>query len=330
LATHYETLGVSNAATAEEIKTAYRKLAKENHPDKRIGDSEAASKFNTIQTAYDVLSDANKRATYDASLSPHKHGFGFDIFDSFFGQRQRTARGRDVFQTVEITLEDVYAGCRVPITVEDRVFCAGCDGRGFTDYKACSRCSGSGKAFVRQMPFNVYSPCGDCQGTGRQGQVECAACKGEASSVVGKREVMIDIPKTIEDGTRMVANGMGHPCKDGLAGNLIVGVKVKPHKYFTREGLDLLVQAPFGYSELILGLDVIIPCFGGKNVVVTIPPGTQPDTRFRVKNAGLVLGERKGDVILSIKLTIPKPDGIFKEFAERMLESDRGDRSFIQ
>jgi molecular chaperone DnaJ len=324
--THYETLGVSKDASIDDIKKSYRKLVKELHPDRTAGDSELQKKFIAVQEAYDVLSDKNKKANYDAIISGDMQGVHV-IFDSFFGGRQ-PRKGKDVYKTVEITLEEVYSGIdKKAINIEEREICKSCDGSGVKEWRACRKCSGSGKAYAG-LPMNVFVICFDCSGTGREGKSPCLDCHGDGSNVLSNKDVFVEIQPGVEDGSRMIGPNLGFPCKDGLPGNLVVTVKVLPHKFFIRNGLDLLVKIPVSYAELVLGTKITIQCLSGIKVVAEIPPGTNCNTRLKIKNAGLIRGSKKGDVLIEPILNTSISEKM-KEVAKFMLEFDTPDRKFL-
>lgn len=328
----YKILELTYGASEEDIKKAHRKLSTRYHPDHCSNKEEAEEKFKLVQTAYETLSNPEPFAG---------QGFaGFsdftDIFNNFFSgftrQSQRVPKGQDIFKDLELTLDEVHTGIRKEIIVEEREFCKKCEGRGYESFKQCAKCSGSGKAFYRKSPFNVYAKCTDCDGTGRDGQNNCADCSGTGSKVVKEKSVYIDIPAGIEERTVISCAGFGHPVKGGVTGNLYLNVKIKPHKYFVREGLDLHLDLPISYAESILGVkDIVINALDNKQFCFSIPPLTPLNKAFRVKNMGLKTQGHKGDIIINLKLINPETiDQEYKEILEKLRDKTVVDRNFLK
>lgn len=310
----YKELEVEKAATPDEIKSAYRKLAMKYHPDRNPGDKEAETKFKKVQEAYDILSDTAKRARYDSTgstshTSPPPHSHHSNIWDSFFGHAPNQDRGRNIQVTIEIELKDVLNGLTKKIVIPKRAKCTKCDGSGQSDFKACTSCHGSGKTAIKQSPFNIYMGCTACRGTGRSGVVDCVDCKKEGFITVGSIEVTVRIPPGVDSGHVLRVNGYGEPAKTptGKNGDLNVVIKVKEDKVFKKHDSNINIEFPVGYSDLCSGCVLEIPTLSGV-ASVTIPPNTQDYTQFRLKGLGLPhLHSGKGDLFVIVRLqTLPK------------------------
>lgn len=315
---HYKVLGIERTATQEEIKAAYRKKAMEFHPDRNPGDKEAERKFKEMQAAYDVLGDPTQKARYDGSFNTNTHGPGYrpfnNMWDSVFTHSQAAPveRGRNIQINVEITLEQVLSGVTKNITVPKRDKCSKCDGQGYTEYKPCATCHGSGKTAIKQSPFNIWMSCGACRGTGRSGTISCGGCSGQGFMNNGTVELSVKIPPGVETGHNLRLAGYGEPSRkaEGQPGDLSVILIVKEHKLFKRHGVNLTYEYPVGYAELCLGGTIEIPTLTG-TAVVTIPPNTVDYTQFRLKGMGLpYFHGGKGDLVVIVKLTMPSIESI--------------------
>lgn len=317
---YYKTLGLEKTASAEDIKSAYRKLAKEYHPDRNPGDPTAEAKFKEVQEAYDILSDAHKRAQFDAGTFRHTSArpnpgspppFS-NIWDSVFGHAPPAAkeRGRNIQVSIELTLNEVMTGVTKKIQVPRRERCSKCEATGYTDHKPCATCHGSGKTVLKQSPFNISIGCGACRGTGRAGVINCDACKGEGFITTSTYEVPVNIPHGIETGHQLRVAGYGEPPRKpvGKAGDLHIIVCVKEHKLFKRHGSNLSYDLPVGMTELCFGGTIDIPVVNG-NVSLTIPPNTANATQFRLKGLGLpTFHGIKGDLVVTVKLNTPSKE----------------------
>lgn len=338
---HYKTLEVERTATQEEIKSAYRKKAMEYHPDRNPGDKEAETKFKEVQTAYDILSDPTQKSRYDGSFNTHTSGHGYrpfgGIWDSVFTtgvSPTPVERGRNIQISIEIDLQNVLSGVTKTITIPKREKCGKCDGQGYTEYKPCAACHGSGKTAIKQSPFNIWMSCGTCRGTGRSGIVSCGGCSGHGFVNNGTVDLSVKIPPGIETGHQLRLSGYGEPSrkKEGQPGDLSVVMIVKEHKLFKRHGVNLTYEYPVGYAELCLGGTIEIPTLNGA-AVVTIPPNTVDYTQFRLKGMGLpYFHGGKGDLIVVAKLTMPSLDSVnsnkellqsMSKFEEEYLKKER-------
>lgn len=309
----YETLGVARSASDEEIKKAYRKLAMKYHPDRNPDNPEAEAKFKEIQQAYAILSDKEKRSAYDqyghAGVDPNMGAGGFggfggfggaqgfdfgDIFSQMFGgsaggSRQQNYQGADLQYAVEISLEEAALGVKKRITVPTYEECDVCHGSGAkpgTSASTCSTCHGTGTIHVRQAIFQMQQTCPTCHGSGKEIKDPCIKCRGEGR-VKTSKTVEVNIPAGIDDGQRIRLSGEGEPGLNGAPpGDLYVVVRVKEHKTFERNGLDLHCELPISFTIAALGGEVEVPTLDGK-VKLNIPKETQTGRRMRVKGKGI-------------------------------------------
>lgn len=341
---YYEVLGVNKNATNDEIKKAFRKAAKQYHPDLNKDDPTAAEKFKECNEAYSVLSDADKRRKYDqfgfAGVDPSYAagqgggygggGFGFDgdidlgdIFSSFFGggfggggSRNPNApqRGRDIQTTVNISFEEAAKGCKKSVEVSKVEDCSQCHGTGAaegTSPKTCSQCGGSGYITVQQgsgfFQVNTTRPCPSCNGSGKIIEKPCSKCGGRGK-VRKKSKIDITIPAGIDNGQVVTARGLGDAgLNGGPAGDLRVGVSVSAHKDFVRDGYDIHYEKHISIVEACLGVKVRIPTLDG-DVEYHVPAGTQPNEVFRLKGKGIqrLNSIAKGDLFVHIVVDIPR------------------------
>ncbi len=340
---YYEVLGVNKNATNDEIKKAFRKAAKQYHPDLNKDDPTAAEKFKECNEAYSVLSDADKRRKYDqfgfAGVDPSYAagqgggygggGFGFDgdidlgdIFSSFFGggfgggSRNPNApqRGRDIQATINISFEEAAKGCKKSVEVSKVEDCSQCHGTGAaegTSPKTCSQCGGSGYITVQQgsgfFQVNTTRPCPSCNGSGKIIEKPCSKCGGRGK-VRKKSKIDITIPAGIDNGQVVTARGLGDAgLNGGPAGDLRVGVSVSAHKDFVRDGYDIHYEKHISIVEACLGVKVRIPTLDG-DVEYHVPAGTQPNEVFRLKGKGIqrLNSIAKGDLFVHIVVDIPR------------------------
>jgi molecular chaperone DnaJ len=333
----YEVLGVPKTASEDDIKKAYRKLAREFHPDRNPGDSAAEERFKEVQSPYDVLSDPEKRQAYDtfgATGGRPGAGPGFgpgvgnmrfeefdlgnlgDLFGGMFGgggrqQRTRRAmRGDDLEAHVRISFEDSLEGVQVTVPVELDAVCSVCHGTGAEPGTApvvCPECGGRGVISEAQGLFAFSQPCPRCQGNGTIVEKPCRQCRGSGRERVTRR-YNVRIPAGAKTGTRVRLKGKGEPGRNGgAAGDLYVVVDVEPSSLFERRGSDLLLEVPVTYSEAALGSHVQIPTPEGP-VALKIPAGTESGKLLRVKGRGAphLKGNGRGDLLARVKVTVPK------------------------
>jgi len=322
VADHYETLGVSREATPDEIKKAYRRLARELHPDVNPSE-EASERFKLVTHAYDVLSDPNERQRYDmgGDQAGGMGGFG-DIFETFFGQgfgggqrgpRSRTERGEDAMIRVDVELGDVIFGVKREISVNTAVLCGTCHGtccQPGTSPVTCDICHGSGQVQrqVRSLFGNVVTahPCGSCQGYGTKIEHPCTECGGKGR-VSERRTQTIDIPSGIETGTRLQIRGGGEVGPGGGPnGDLFIQFRVMHHDVFSRDGNDLQATVQVSMSDAALGTETTVQALDGE-VTLTIPAGTQSGDVITIRGRGIqaLQSTTRGDLRIAVQVITP-------------------------
>jgi len=325
---YYEILGVKKDASQDEIKRAYRRLARKYHPDLNPGDKAAEQKFKEINEAYEVLGDPKKRADYDqfGTIPPFEPGAGFegfrpfgfdfgrvfeeDIFsDLFRGFRHEEVplRGSDLETSLEISIEEAYRGVTKSITVTREVVCKACGGSGAEDFQACANCKGSGSLQQKKGFFRLNQVCPVCKGKGKTVTKICKACRGNGSTVTTET-IKVKIPPGADTGSRVKLKGMGGAgVRGGPAGNLYIELTVKPHPVFKRDRDDIYVEVPVTIGEAILGGKISVPTLDG-TVTMTLPPGTDSGKKFKLKGKGIPNTRTgvKGDEFVVIKIVVPK------------------------
>lgn len=352
---YYEVLGLSKGADEAAIKKAYRRLAKQYHPDMNPDDPAAEEKFKEVGEAYSVLSDADKRAKYDAyghaGVDPNfgagaGGGFGGfdmgfdvgDIFSSFFGggmggssaRRNGPQRGEDVGARVAISFEEAAFGVTKEVTFSHVVECETCSGSGAakgTSPVTCSACGGSGQVRVQQRSIlgvvQTTRPCDACGGRGKIVKDPCKDCSG-SGRVRKQKKLEFQIPAGIDDNQRVVGRGQGNAgLRGGPAGDLVVLVSVRPHPIFEREGTNLYCEVPITFAEAALGGTIRVPTLEGTEDF-KIPEGTQSGTLFTLKNRGIVrVGTKnRGDLLFRVVVEIPRGlSAAQKELLSRFAES---------
>jgi molecular chaperone DnaJ len=330
---YYEILGVSKNASQDEIKRAYRNLARKFHPDVSK-ESGAAEKFKEINGAYQVLSDPNKRSQYDyfgqaggpgsfegfdfSGGSPFQgfEGFGefTDLFDVFFGRRRAGPdRGEDIRYDLRLTLEEAARGIEKELEVPHYVACSTCKGTGARPGSSpvrCSTCNGSGQVRRNQRTmlgsFTQIVPCSACHGAGTVIQSPCADCKGSGREKK-RHKVKVKIPTGIDSGYRLRVAGAGNAgTKGGPPGDLYVFITVETHPLFNRDGANLYFRTEISFIQAILGDEIKVPTLGSE-ATLKIPPGTQPNTNFRLKEKGMPHLNRRehGDLYVLVEIKIP-------------------------
>ncbi len=324
----YETLGVAKNASPDEIKKAYRKLARQFHPDKNPGDKAAEERFKEIQNAYDVLSNPEKRTQYDSptGFAGSANGFGFegvdlgdlgDLFGGLFGRgsagrgsQSRGQRGNDVEVQVSLSFEDALKGVETKIPVRLEVACHTCHGSGAkpgTAPKICPQCNGRGVVSESQGFFALSQPCPRCRGNGTVIEDPCPTCGGSGRERRTKRYT-VKIPAGVKDGSRIRLKGKGEAGYGGApAGDLYVITRVEPSKTFTRRGDDLVVDVPVSFADAALGTTVPVPTPDGP-VSVRVQGGSEDGKMLRVRGKGApkLKGHGRGDVLARLKIQVPK------------------------
>lgn len=338
---YYDVLGVSKDSDDKTIKKAYKRLAMKHHPDRNTDNKEAAeTKFKEIQEAYAVLSDGQKRQTYDqfghdavngnaaGGGNPFGGGAGFgDIFNDFFGGggRQPDNSGDDLQYNLEINLKQAVEGATVKIKVPKDEACDTCHGTGAkpgTSVKTCTTCGGAGQVQMQQGFFAVQRPCPKCSGTGEIIESPCPSCYGKGTKRVQKT-LSVKIPAGVDTGNRIRLSGEGGAgTRGGASGDLYVEIHVKNHNIFSREGSNLYVSVPVDFVTATLGGSVEVPTIDGK-LKIKIPEGTQSGKSFRLKGKGVpsLRGGAKGDLMAKIHIETPvnlssKQKELLKEFGE--------------
>ena len=353
---YYEILGVERSADEAALKSSFRKLAMEHHPDRNGGCEEAAGRFKEINEAYSVLSDPQKRAAYDrfghAGVNGAAGGGGGaqfhdvnDIFNEVFGdvfgdmfggrgrQRSGPARGQDLRYDLEITLEQAYAGSEVEITVPASINCETCDGSGArpgTSPTVCGGCGGAGRVRASQGFFSIERACPRCGGSGRLVLDPCEDCHGHGQ-VRKQRTLQVRIPAGVDDGARIRLAGEGDAgARGGPRGDLYIFLSVRPHDLFDRDGLDLLCTVPVPMAVAALGGEIEAPCLmGGDNcdgecrIEVKVPEGAQTGRTVRLKGKGMpsLRSRDRGDLVVELFVETPtkltaRQKELMREFAE--------------
>jgi molecular chaperone DnaJ len=360
---YYEVLGVSREATPEEIKKAYRKLARLYHPDVNPDDKSAEEKFKEVKDAFDVLSDNNRRAQYDQFGHAAEEGFangggfgqgqagfgGFeDIFDTFFGggasrgrRSQGPQRGPDLRYDMEITLEDAAFGLETHVTIPRTESCETCNGSGAkpgTKPETCTYCQGTGQQqVVRNTAFGRFvsaKPCDACHGEGTFIKERCTKCNGNGK-VQRERKIEVKLPPGVDTGSKLRVSGEGEAgSRGGPPGDLYIVLHVRPHKVFKREGDDIIVEMSVSFAQATLGTELEVATLDGK-ARIKVPEGTQPGTFFRLRSKGIphLRGYGRGDQHVKVNVAIPKKlsskqKDLLREYAqlagEEVTPSDKG------
>ncbi|HEX9580820.1 MAG TPA: molecular chaperone DnaJ [Gemmatimonadales bacterium] len=341
---YYQILGVSPQATTDEIKKAYRRLAKKHHPDARPGDSAAAEKFKEISEAHTVLSDADKRKQYDLMRKYGAFGAGIggrgpggpagprtrapgpedfdaggmggfgglgglgDLFNSIFGRGRRDAVD-PIELGVTIPFRMAALGGQVPVTVPVSESCPTCGGSGAapgTSVTTCKECGGRGTVSFGQGGFAVNRPCPACRGRGRVATSPCSTCRGAGEVGVSKR-LMVKVPAGTDDGQKIRLRGQGqrHP-SGGQPGDLVLAFQVEPDRFFRREGLDVLCTVPINLAQAVFGTRLKVRTLDGRRMVLKIPAGTNPGRRFRIRGQGVEKNGTRGDQLVEVTLSVPE------------------------
>ncbi len=351
---YYQVLGVAETATTDEIKKAFRRLAKQHHPDRNPNNPQAAERFKEINEAHDVLSDSEKRKKYDqlrrygafagtgfggggsergarrGRTAPQDSGdfdisdFGGlgDIFSSIFGRRSagREAEPEETETEVTIPFRTAALGGAVPITLAMPEVCPTCGGSGAAKgatVNTCPECKGRGTVSFGQGGFAVNRPCPVCRGKGTVPSQRCPTCQGSGDVRVEKR-INVEIPAGVEEGARLRLKNQGPKGR----GDLIVEIHIAPDRFFRREGLDLIGVVPINLAQALLGSRIKVRTLDDKRVVLRIPPGTQHGQKFRIPSHGIEKNGRRGDMYVEAHVTLPEKlsaeeQEAVKSFAEK-------------
>ena len=338
---YYETLGVQRAANEQDLKSAFRKLAKEHHPDRNPGNKDAEQKFRDASEAYEVLKDPQKRAAYDqyghaafeqGGRGGPGGGFGpdfaasmSDIFEDLFGdfmgqrrgsnnsgrQRQGRERGADLRYNLEIALPEAFAGKTEQLKIPTTIGCEACSSTGAkagTKPKACATCAGVGKVRASQGFFTIERTCPSCHGRGEVIDDPCPTCNG-AARITREKTLSVNIPAGVEDGTRIRLAGEGEAgLRGGPAGDLYIFLSVKPHGFFQRDGADVFCKVPISMVTATLGGNVEVPTLDGSQTRVKVPEGSETGKQFRLKGKGMPVlrSTMTGDMYIQVEVETPK------------------------
>jgi molecular chaperone DnaJ len=338
----YQVLGVSDSASQADIKKAYRRLAKQYHPDANPNNAKAAERFKEISEAHSTLSDPAKRKQYDqmrrygafdgmprrpqragsartGGFDPgaaETSGFDFgdlgglgDIFSSIFGRgRREDARAETLEAVVEVPFRVAMLGGKIPVTLPVTETCPTCSGSGGAPnatWSTCPECQGRGTISFGQGNFAVNRPCPKCRGRGQIPSERCPTCRG-AGEIRTERRVTITVPPGTDSGERVLLRGQGQGNGPGSpAGDILITFQVQPDRFFRREGLDIVADVPINLAQAALGTRIRVRTLDGKKVLLRIPPGTQPGRRFRIKGQGLEKNGRRGDQLVGVQVTVP-------------------------
>jgi molecular chaperone DnaJ len=333
---YYELLEVQRGADDTTIKSSYRRLAMQWHPDKNPGDANAEQRFKAISEAYDCLKDPQKRAAYDrfghaafrqggGGAGPQDFGGFSDIFENIFGEfmgggrgggrgRGGAQRGQDLRYDLEMTLEEAFTGKAATLTVEVAAACEPCAGSGAkpgTSARQCTTCGGQGRVGMRQGLFMVERTCPACHGSGQIIADPCDACKG-AGRVEKEKTLSVNVPRGVDDGTRIRVAGEGEAgTRGGPTGDLYIFVHLKAHSLFKRDGTTLFAQAPISFTTAALGGEIEVPGLDKEAAVVRIPHGTQSGKQFRIRGRGMpalnggAAGGGFGDLVVQVDVETP-------------------------
>jgi molecular chaperone DnaJ len=348
---YYDLLGIQRGADDAAIKAAYRKLAKECHPDRHNGCRDQEARFKAINEAYDVLKDPQKRAAYDrfGKAAFHNGGSGdpfadagfngfSDIFSTIFGEfmdpraRQNAARGADLRYDLELSLEETFTGIEKTITVEAMGRCDICGGRGCNSLDRCTStcrsCSGMGKVRAQQGFFMVERTCPNCRGSGEVINDPCGNCHGEGRAVT-QRKLSVKVPAGVDEGTRIRVAGEGEAgVRSAAAGDLYLFVHMKRHPIYAREGTSLIADCPISFTTAALGGTISLPGIDGQKVDLKVPSGIQSGEQLRHRGAGMSVlnGRGRGDLVARILVETPtKMSAKQKELLQAFRETETGD-----
>jgi molecular chaperone DnaJ len=341
---YYDVLGVARTANEAELKAAFRKLAMQHHPDRNPGDKDCEHRFKELNEAYDVLKDGDKRAAYDRfghAAFEHGGGHGFgsdfastfaDIFDDLFGMGGRRSRGSgrergaDLKYTMEVSLEEAFAGKTAQIRIPTPVTCEACSGSGAkagTRPRACPTCGGQGRIRHAQGFFTLERTCPACQGRGQVIEDPCPNCSG-SGRVTRERTLSVNIPAGVEDGTRIRLAGEGEAgVRGGPAGDLYIFLSLESHQFFQRDGADLHCRVPISMVAAALGGSFDVPTIDGGKTKVKVPEGTQSGRRFRLQGKGMPVLRSKQMGDMYVQVVVETPQKLTKRQKDLLMEFEK-------
>ena len=328
---YYQILGLARDASGDGIKKAYRRLAKQHHPDTNPDDASAERRFKEVSEAYEVLKDEDKRAAYDrfghaafqqGGAAPGGFEFGFstsfaDVFDDLFGEFMGGRRGTrganpgaDLRYNLEISFEDAYHGRTIQIRVPTTVRCESCQGSGAAEGSspvACTTCHGAGKVRAQQGFFSIERTCPTCHGVGRVIQKPCRVCRGQGR-VRKEKTLSVNIPAGVDEGTRIRLSGEGDAGpRGGARGDLYIFLSIKPHRIFRRDGLHIYCRVPIPMTVAALGGAIEVPTLGGGRARLTVPAGSQSGRQFRLKGKGMPVMRATGHGDMYVECEVETP-----------------------
>lgn len=320
---YYKTLNVGKDASQDEIKKAFRKLARKYHPDLNPGDKTAEEKFKEINEAYAVLSDPQKRAEYDRGGTTFENFEGFkdfnfreafnfgDIFSNIFDTESRAepryAKGDNLSASIELSLEEAFTGVTRTMTFTRTVDCDVCYGSGAENYQTCDKCKGTGSFKASKGFFKMSQPCSECAGTGKKITSICKKCAGRGK-ILQTETINVKIPAGVDNGSVVKLRGKGNAgIGGGPAGDLHLEVTIKPHRIFSRKGDDIHIILPVTFGEAALGAKLEVPTIDGATLM-KLPPGTQSGQRFKLSGKGFISpkSKKRGDEFVEIKIVVPR------------------------
>jgi len=332
----YEVLGIEKTASQEEIRKAYKKLAKKYHPDVSE-ETGAVEKFKEVAEAYELLDNPEKRRQYDtfgSTGSRHRDNYSFfgdmdSVFNEFFnqGRQKRVVRGDNIQVVVSCTLEDVMTGCAKDVEYMQKEICDECNGAGAKTKKTCDECNGKGASVRTNGNMAVHTTCVYCRGTGEVVEESCAKCGGVGLTGKRHKTVGIKIPAGIEDGMRLTFRGGGEPAiTDGVPGNLYIFLEITEHEFFERgPNGDLYCKVPVSYTQLILGDKIKFATLNNDIGDFIIPAGTQPETKFKLAGEGLPIRglSKRGDIVIALYIDVPEElDKDYQEIISKLAEKE--------